>query len=181
MGTTSQRYSANGLTLIAIAIFWVTLTLITLLSFVPFNPLSTSYKTKVQTLSLIPQGWGFFTRNPREPQISAYTRIGKKWVLQTFPNATYALGASRKMRVQSGELEMILRPVDDKSWKDDLGSIETLISSNMITLYNPRNQPLMCGEYLVVSKAPIPWAWSRAQTMTQYPYRYLHIYVICKS
>src|SRR4030095_4783202 len=90
------------------------------LSALPYSPLSPGIKEKTSIMAIIPEGWGFFTRNPRETDLYLYFLKDKHWVMN--PNAPISscrnsFGLNRLPRAQSVELGMILSKINDTCWK----------------------------------------------------------------
>lgn len=128
--------------------------------------------------SLLPQGWGFFTKNPREPVLSIYAYRSGSWIAisegsSTSPKRAY--GLDRTARTEQYEIEDLLKQADRIPWTDcsvrDLGSC-------LADGYNGHQQPVslrsehprFCGNIALVTTDPVPWAW--ANHLLAQPSRY---------
>lgn len=125
------------------------------------NTFATSTQTKVIFTSISAQGWGFFTRSPREPMVDIYkidhgvlSKISSK-------NSTLSniLGFSRKSRKIGMEISTVLMKTKKEKWNvvDAPSSFkipESISKIDFTDLYF-----LTPGDYLLVKKTMIPWAW----------------------
>jgi hypothetical protein len=62
-----------------LAFLWGVAALYALHTVIPFNAVVLPFERDLPVRSLTPEGWAFFTRNPREKQISAYRRVNGTW------------------------------------------------------------------------------------------------------
>ncbi len=91
------------------------------------------------------------------------------------------LGAGRNMRFEGAELGYLLNKISEKRWA--LYATDTIIcwdSLKSVSVQNDYIYPSICGEVLVKSQQPIPWAWSKTKN-TIMPYRLLRLDVICSD
>jgi antimicrobial peptide system SdpA family protein len=174
-----QRTRWLGTLFLVLVVGWSLVLLSILAASLPFSPLSVSRRFKDQIVTFMPEGWGFFTRNPREEHTVLYQHQGDAWILRTLPNANGYLGASRSMRSQAGELALLLKTVSPKAWRQTTGSIASCPMDSAVTIINVYDHPTLCGQYRVRVQDPVPWAWSRLQTLDQRKYKFLNITVRC--
>lgn len=78
---TTQSLSRIAVGCTLMATFWGVLALYALHSMFPFNAVVLPFEGELLMHSLTPEGWAFFTRNPREAQVSAYIRTDGAWRL----------------------------------------------------------------------------------------------------
>jgi antimicrobial peptide system SdpA family protein len=137
------------------------------------NPISFSAQSAKIIYTLLPEGWGFFTRSPRENQIKVYRSAQGRYVLINKSNAEpeYLFGLSRVSRRINIELGQVFTQIADSSWTDCKSSEFTDCSGvNRVQVTNRFDEPLCRGEYTLISAPPIPWAWSRAYNKIRMPY-----------
>ncbi|HVI48140.1 MAG TPA: SdpA family antimicrobial peptide system protein [Chitinophaga sp.] len=129
-----------------------------------YNP---TFGVKYATLYFMPEGWGFFTRNPREPIIDLY-HIDKQNELAPFSksnaSAEFFFGASRLGRRYGMEVSMILKSVASSEWKfftaQDYKDSISVIKEVEVPLKTIQNTHYLSkGKYLLVYHEPIPWTY----------------------
>ncbi|WP_394345007.1 SdpA family antimicrobial peptide system protein [Echinicola soli] len=150
------------------------------LSSTGFNPLTLDYRESKLVYTVIPQGWGFFTRDPREPYTLLYKRTGDKLNLINDSGAEprYLFGLSRSTRRQNIELGSLYLQVPDsmwvscpsKAWKECVPDDRVFVSDSF-------KHPRLSGEYLLIRQAPVPWAWSKSYDKIKMPFEICKIYI----
>jgi antimicrobial peptide system SdpA family protein len=145
----------NSITIVIASLF----TFFVLLSFNSDN----TFNINTQTLGQIsPQGYAFFTKNPKEPQVFIYKVNENNKLTNICPNSSSVkmfFGLSRRNTRLSYDFTEILSKLNnwepiDKIDKFYITKIDTFIlSSNDITNHK--------GKYLIVKEDRIPWAWSK--------------------
>jgi antimicrobial peptide system SdpA family protein len=176
------NYSRNAKQLIIIGLTWFAIVVYIGLASIPFNPLSLSYNQKASIFTLIPQGWGFFTRNPREDEPYIYKKAGKTWIQISKPNAAsgYFFGASRQGRKINFEAYNLISQLKDSlSWqKVDLvmANPKQFADLPLVRFINNTTSPILLGEFIFVKKRKIPWAWSNYYFTQPMPSKVLHFY-----
>lgn len=180
-----------------ILIIWFTFLLFVLYyvsaSSIPYNPLTPSFSSKTKIMTFVPEGWGFFSRDPREPDLYLYELHGNKLIRNTHaPISSFAnfFGLKRYPRAQSVELGMLLHNINDSLFKsceiniEDRSEIdiESLNSVNdhlkldratIATVMNGSPYPTIKGIICIVQQEPIPWAWAWNRKTLKLPAKYL--------
>lgn len=118
---------------------------------------------------LLPEGWAFFTRNPREPWLHFYTfdEGQHEYVEITAPplaDVRNAFGLRRGTRRQGVESGLVMAALSEDSWTPcSLPEIKRCLSETkpVLTMENPSPMPSLCGEIGVVSYSAVPFAWVR--------------------
>lgn len=135
---------------------------------------------------LLPQGWAFFTRDPREPYVSLYQQQEQKW--EQFNSTTVAgsehlFGLDRSARTENYEIDVITSAIPPEEWAG--------CEEEPITYCLPESPvPSMsvqahgeglrfCGVIAVTTQEPVPWAW--ADLIGQMPGDYAIVNVECHS
>lgn len=139
-----------------------------LVHLLPHNPL-TPVRRSVLSL-VIPEGWGFFTRDPRESDLFVYVPGNEpgQWLFASnVPNANWRnlFGLNRASRGQGMEMALLVNAVGRDDWRHDhaCGSehsrcLDSVDSSLPITNDTPNAS--LCGVVGIVVQEPVPWAWS---------------------
>jgi len=118
--------------------------------------------------SVLPQGWKFFTRDPREDHTRMYRLENGSWVEATLgPNFSpgLAFGLSRRARAQGVESARILQQFNDTSRVcegDVLACLRDTAPGEEVRNASPA--PTLCGDVAIVFQGQVPWAWRHAET-----------------
>jgi antimicrobial peptide system SdpA family protein len=152
------RRAATGAWLMAwsVVVWWALITAL------PHNPQSPGLAAERGTRLVLPEGWGFFTRDPREPDLILVRRgADGAWAIEPpHASASNAFGLHRESRALPVESMRLLEhaPVAfapcTGSWR------ECLDAAAPVALRNDVAQPLLCGDVAFLKRAPAPWAWA---------------------
>lgn len=130
------------------------------------NPITTFNKdTQVKIGAIWPQGWGFFSKNPRSTNMKFYSLENSKEV--RLPNMKFEniFGLNRKGRAQAIEAGRINSKIPEEKWnscKKTSCNIKNIATSEgIIHLKNDSPKPLLKGEYIFAQEKPIPWNYSK--------------------
>lgn len=109
---------------------------------------------------LVPQGFAFFTRNPREPQIYIYKYIKQDSLVIVNKKSSLSLsqrfGLSRTNRRVNIEFNNVLNKI--LIWHKDYDlAKKDIVSINI----NDEESKIIQGKYLFVKEERIPWAWAK--------------------
>lgn len=170
---------------IVLSVFWASLLYKVAVSSMPHNPLSSSKSTALNMSLILPQGWAFFTKSPRDAGILAYKKENDQFLCVNMRNAgaENLFGLSRRARVQGVELGSILGKLKGAKWfecKDGLKSIN-LDTIKSIVVLNAATSPTFDGEYILEEKKIVPWAWSQSANEITMPSKIIKINVICTN
>lgn len=122
----------------------------------------TDRSLKKTVTTILPQGWGFFTKDPREQTYELYC-IKNNVEKLTIKNSSSdnLFGLSRKSRYIAFESSAIIgKIINSKSWQDTAGIYDNFIPKGFTEI--PYNKNLMYfpkGYYIAIRFFPIPWAW----------------------
>ncbi len=139
----------------------------------------------------MPQGWGFFTKSPREEQIVIYKyddNINRyKLISQRHTSPQNLFGINRRASKIFQEFNMSI-----ENYKYKIPYLDTVFNYQntyhienfnfkKILVKNPVQDPILCGNYVIVYQKTIPWAWSRKIKSSKYPCKFLKIKFECKN
>lgn len=116
---------------------------------------------------VVPQGWGFFTRDPREPITQAWVQsTSGGWQPSTRgPNASLrnAFGLDRSSRLDEYNVSQVLGKKDtDRLWTDCTGSSIRRCAQRAESKHGVQrwrvegHDPRLCGNVLFLEVDPIP-------------------------
>jgi sporulation delaying protein A len=156
-----------------------------ILAYMPPNPVSLDLSPAAQLSihQVAPQGWGFFTRDPRDKMFDLYRYEKGAWASsflgpQSEPHNLW--GISRLPRGQAIDLGTVSQNLPktviakcEGAWRDCLSSLPT-----PSVVHNTAPRPLLCGRYLVIYRHPVPWSWSRFRHVTM-PSEIINLDVRC--
>jgi antimicrobial peptide system SdpA family protein len=148
------------------------------------NALEVPFQPKFLLQQLMPQGWAFFTRDPREERLHVYAETARGWVsADPGPHASwqYAMGFDRRPRVHGVELALLLAQFRQAAWQEckqnPVTCLATVETAAMVVNTSP--QPAFCGPLGIVRQVPVPWAWARATKPVTMPSQILKVDVQC--
>lgn len=136
-----------------------------IISALPHNPLSEKVGNNSFYSILLPQQWGFFSKNPRDESYYVYDLVMEKSAV-TWPNNKIEnyLGLARSGRAQGTEMGLITLGISEENWTDCnedprqcLGETKALAD----VIKNKTPNPTICGDIGFIRQQPVPWAWSK--------------------
>lgn len=111
---------------------------------------------------VIPEGWSFFTKSPREPFVEAETPQGVS--VSTAPNAQprWAFGWNRASRQGGIDIERLLAALDDEAWarcepSDSPRDCTTRATQRIVRVDGL--SPDLCQQLVLKRVTPTPWAF----------------------
>lgn len=137
-------------------------------------------KNNQQTISnLLPQGWGFFTKDPRDPLLEVYKINSKneleRVTLLNFDSQTY-YGLSRKARFLGCESSEVTGSLKKYKWSTDIYSNIYNLKKGVVAKYNEKKlKYLKKGSYLFLTYKIVPFAWIKNGQEKFNPISYIHV------
>jgi antimicrobial peptide system SdpA family protein len=149
----------------------------------PFNTLNLSDDARNTIMSLIPEGWGFFTKSPRDPEMQVAVlhngSLMKLNIVSSF-QAKYAFGFNRLSRAQGLELDGLLSQLRTSSLWHDCQQNVSVCAENLLVqkqLVNSVQFPTLCGDLVLFERRPVPWAYRNLNPVM--PSRLTRVEVVC--
>ncbi|GAA2369804.1 SdpA family antimicrobial peptide system protein [Streptomyces carpaticus] len=145
-------------------------------------PGQTAAAPAVRTLA--PQGWSFFTKSPRDPELTAYAlREGTWQELRRAPHAEPRnwFGLDRASRAQGVETALLLHQLPEPDWHPCDADLPACLAAAPppAAVTNPSPEPTLCGRIAVVQLRPVPWAWRDLLPDTHTPDSLVSLDVTC--
>jgi antimicrobial peptide system SdpA family protein len=176
-----------GMAALVIAVAWAVAALYVIHSQLPNNTLALPGEDRLRTSirAVAPQGWAFFTRSPRDPDLVAWRpAAGRGWEsAMDAPHAEprNAFGFNRRSRAQPVELALLANGVPIEQWREcDSGDVPACLATAVaVPIDNPSPHPLLCGPVGLSRQEPLPWAWIDAAETTRMPATVLRLEVQC--
>ncbi len=168
----------------ALGVVWMVGVLYAVYPVLPFNPARLPLSETVETQFWVPEGWAFFTRNPREPRMLIYVEEGDGWqsaLMGPHARASNLFGFNRASRAQGVEMGMLFTEVRQGPWQPCTGPIPECLDSlsPADTLVNISPRPTLCGVVGLAQQEPVPWAWSRSRKPITMPSEVIKLKVAC--
>lgn len=151
------------------------------------NPIKITNSVNTKLSTLTPQGWAFFTRSPREAQIIIYS-VADDGSFSKYQHKHSSLnnlfGLNRKSSKVLGELQMIKSNVADSLFENCKWNYQKLrafkIPKSTHTIKNIIDEPILCGEFIIIFQKPIPWAWSKSIDRIEMPAKIIRLNIDCE-
>jgi sporulation delaying protein A len=164
----ARCWRSLGAWALAFASPWIALVLYSLQAALPSNPLNLPAQRPLLGYGrqLLPEGWAFFTRDPREADVLLFRRAGDGWEraeVGSYAQAKFAFGWSRRPRAQGLELALLLASTTKEDWRPCTAISDCLAASRAEPISIPDRSPVptLCGQVALVKANPVPWAWAR--------------------
>jgi antimicrobial peptide system SdpA family protein len=176
-----KRLKSTALFLAGLILFWLVVVFVIASASVPFNPLSMSKSGGAKIARILPEGWGFFTRDPNEPSVLVYKKDQSgelKLITPTATDPSYLLGLSRISRRLNFEVSLCLGKIQDSVWeKVEKPTRMNLNTQHCDTIQNKLANPLLMGDYVFVRQDRVPWAWTNVTPIPLMPYKMVNIHI----
>lgn len=174
-------------TRVALALLWAGVILWVTVGSVPDSPLRLPLRVTQNMIAVSPQGWAFFTRDPREPVDRLYRRQGDAWVRANYANTSprNLFGVRRAARAVNVEMASLLAQAPDAAWTDCESSLADCLRGDgappVVEVDNPSALRSLCGRLAVERRPPVPWAWSGSERPIHMPGQVLLLDVDCDA
>ncbi|MET8729444.1 SdpA family antimicrobial peptide system protein [Streptomyces parvus] len=143
---------------------WAVLLLYVVQTQLPDNAVKLPGQDSVEstTRTVVPQGWAFFTKSPRETDMDPYGLVDGTWRgLRSGRHAEY--GFNRESRAQGLEIGLLFYQVQDtKPFACERRALTDCLdraSADVTPVGNPSPSPTLCGRVALVDQLPVPYAW----------------------
>lgn len=145
----------------------------------PENPIETDSKFKNNFNLFFPEGWSFFTRNPREEICFFYTE-GLQEIDLKNTSSVSLYGLSRYNRIRGIETSLILSKIPDSIWIDCDKDIRSVLDTRgFLKIKNSTRIKSICGQLIIQKKKLIPWAWWKINDQVLMNSKIAKVYVDC--
>ncbi|WDZ86561.1 SdpA family antimicrobial peptide system protein [Micromonospora cathayae] len=138
-------------------------------TFLPGNAVSLPGQRQAAPVlrALLPQGWAFFTKSPRSPDlvVHAVRPDGQLDDVTTgsYAEPRYAFGLDRSARAQATELALLVSGLPGSAWRSCRQPTEACLAEAVPTpaapVRNSDDTPSLCGPVVLARTEPVPWAY----------------------
>jgi antimicrobial peptide system SdpA family protein len=175
-----------GFVFLFICGFWIIVFIYSIHSAMPFNPINLPFESKAHLRFFLPQGWKFFTRNPREEDIGIYAKDSNgEWLPMIHPHSSpiNLFGIKKTSRAKAVEFGLLLSLLSEHNpnWESCNSSLQSCSEKvqTVGAINNPSPNPSLCGDILLQKRRPIPWAWSAARKNVIMPSTIYRTNILC--
>ncbi|GLO66114.1 SdpA family antimicrobial peptide system protein [Oceanobacillus kimchii] len=128
------------------------------------NVLGVSPELESKVVRAMPQGWGFFSKDARDPMIVAYPLNDNKEEELQWPNNTIKnmIGLNRYGRAQGIELGSIISEIPNSKFVECEQDYKNCIvkQEDITEIDNVNKNPTICDQWGIALLDPVPWAWA---------------------
>ncbi len=168
---------------------WCNIFYFAIVTSIPYNPMTLNKNLSFKIKIFLPEGWNFFTRNPREIRTYIYCidNYGTIYPLPNWPNNSFnnLMGIKRTARAIGTDYGMILSNIPDSLWsKSTEIELNKKNSKNFFTgrpifqsYPDGHKKHFLFGNLLFVQKEILPWSWYRSNITANLPLKYLHVFI----
>lgn len=169
---------------IAVGLAWIVAIGYAIYPALPYSPVRLPFARMAHTFVWAPQGWSFFTRDPREAKRTVYVRHDSTWesaLLAPQGRLSNLGGLRRKSRAQGLEMALMINSHPADAWYDCAESLQECLAQlpRGRAARNTSPARTLCGTVVIVLQRPIPWAWVRASKPVTMPFRMLPLEISC--
>ena len=130
---------------------------------------------------LFPQGWGFFTRNPREENVFVYS-INKNKITEICllnQSIENSFGFSRDTRLKAFDIAILIEKINNDEWiSSSKQSMKEHLAIPTIKIKKTNNlQYFTKGLFFIKLKKTVPWKWANLNQEKYTPYQIVKIQV----
>ncbi|PEJ17837.1 SdpA family antimicrobial peptide system protein [Bacillus pseudomycoides] len=165
MKLSGNSHMTYGVTFLAISILWFLVFFYGIQNALPSNPIKDlPFSKKLNIATWFPQGWGFYSKSPREDYFSVVDIKNEKLAAE-WPNnlPKNYFGLKRFGRSQGVEAGMISSNVPPSSMQKCSGDPKKCLKNSkvLMNIENASPNPTICGDIGIVNQQTVPWAWSK--------------------
>jgi len=180
-----MKSTKNLWAFILVSIFLVSMLFLSILSALPTTPFTPSQEKKIYFSQILPQGWGFFSKNPRDEYIKVFDKNEEPTVSWPNMRVSNLFGIDRKGRGQGTELALILNDIPQKNFKACDTTVKLCIEDIKMQkserIMNRTPEPTLCGEQFISINTPIPWAWSKSTDSKTQKVKIAKVNLVCSD
>ncbi|MCZ8497363.1 SdpA family antimicrobial peptide system protein [Priestia megaterium] len=164
--------------------FWFIVIFYSIVASLPTSAIDLDLENKTLLKTIVPQGWGFYSKDPRGEMSNVYNLDTKKQAVQ-WPNnrISNVFGLNRYGRGQGTEMGLLTTQVPTDKWTIcDKESLDCLLDiKKSIPIVNSTPKPTICGNIGVTQEKPKPWAWSKYKNEVNLTSKVVRMNVECSK
>lgn len=173
--------------MVVLAVLWTLVAGYVVHAQLPKNTMELPFERDAHLVMLVfaPEGWAFFTKNPREPVFVPYaldrSGIWRSVAVGSYDEPRHLFGASRTPRAQGVEMGLLASAVSGSAWQTCNALVEDCLrnAQEWLVAANPSPAATLCGKIAIVRQELLPWAWAAARGSTVMPSTFVRIDARC--
>ena len=166
---TAGKTTTGPRLIVTLSALWLVVALYSVHAVLPTNVLDLPFRQSVvePVHAVLPQGWAFFTKSPRDPILTAYEfdEQGQAHRVPEISSPDYRnlFGVNRRGRAIGTELAHLLDMVPPDRWVEcqpaDDQCLSGLRTNSPYRLASPVPGPRLCGEVVFAIETVVPYAY----------------------
>lgn len=155
----------------------------TTIASLPTNPLSFSPTVTNKLNAIYYQGWGFYSKDTRDPLLYAIPLDGNDQLSWPNNKIRHFFGLNREGRSQGIELGAILSNLKPEDYSScDRKSEECFQEVDVVMVVtNKSRHPRICGTWGITYTDPIPWSWGKSKDAINMPSEIAKVEIKCSK
>jgi antimicrobial peptide system SdpA family protein len=138
-----------------------------------YSPVISS-KNNLVLNNILPQGWSFFTKSPRDIRVEVLDASTKQKILIKNSSLNYCFGLQRIPSRICIEVADLVKSIPDSLWNTSSGEVD-LSKGDFIQVKSHFSSPLIKSQIIVINEDRLPWAWAKFQSKINLPFEYVKI------
>jgi antimicrobial peptide system SdpA family protein len=149
-----------------------------------FNTLNFSIKLDKKLFNILPQGWAFFTRSPREGQVFLLKKKGDAFFVENLYHSKInnVFGLNRVTTKINYELMSIYSQFKKTDFVDGQSNMQCNITDSIPKkIHYVRNKfrnAKITGEYVLIIQKLVPYAWISKLNLQTMPCKSIRFYAL---
>lgn len=140
-----------------------------------YSPLLQKTLTNSTLDNILPQGWAFFTKSPRDVRVEMYSLMNSRKVLKANAVLENYFGIIRMPQRVSLEIANLVESIPDSLWvysnTTDLDFSQGVIVERPVKF----RSPVVNEEVVIINRYRLPWAWARFENTAKFPCVYVKV------
>ena len=124
---------------------------------------------------MLVQGWGFFTKSPRDVVVQAYDYSTGESIMLPRSSPKYLFGLSRVPSRITMEIGSSINNVEDSLWVKDYKNTTKYEKGSFVRKKSPFKHRILCDSLVVVNQERLAWAWHKYKDELSYPRNYAKV------
>jgi antimicrobial peptide system SdpA family protein len=166
---TASKTTTGPRLIVALSALWAVIALYSVHAVLPTNVLELPFRQSVAepVHHVLPQGWAFFTKSPRDPILTAYEFDAQGRPRRvpeiSSPDHRNLFGVNRRGRAIGTELAHLLDAVPSDRWVEcepaDDQCLTRLRTGAPYRVVSPVPGPRLCGEVVFAIETVVPYSY----------------------
>ncbi len=124
---------------------------------------------------IIPQGWGFFTKNPRDVVVQVYDYSTGESLIHPHSSPFYLFGLSRLPSRLIMEIGAVAPNIEDSLWVKDYQNTNEYKEGSFVSKKPLFKYPMLNDSIVITNQERTAWAWHKYKAKLSYPKNYVKI------